>query len=403
MSNYFTSLFNAISDPKTRNRFRKGVIDEAVVDAYMNSLQGKSTFDAVILAIDEENPAEVITSNASEPLIRVAKVRPLDIQEKTLPNPCDYNEPEQIRYVTSMHPTAYSEGIGGDLLANAIAPGDIVECFYSIDSPNNKGKQRGLRFRYARKGRASGNYPVRCLQLLGATVKGGKIVVQETFNTSQPVKNIGDDKTITPPPGNIAQLAQNYDSDTTIPNKSQHAEYLGVNNDQFHPQFVPFVKAVLYSCWNKLNASFELNSAFRTVKRQAEMKKDWDDWVKQKPPGNNSDPDVKAWRAKKPYAGQPASAGYSKHNLGTACDFNTTIGNKTYTSRDDKSTWEDSGVPSMIKSLGLRWGGDFSNNYDPIHFDYEVSNSIREKIIEATKDANSKSSAINDMKNIKIY
>ena len=192
--NFFTSVFNALSDFKTRRSVQKQAKLDLVGRKYFNSLKNKGSFDAVILAIDEEDPSYSVTSNSQDPMVRVAKVRPLDIQDKTLPNPCDYNEPEQIRYVTSMHPTAYSEGITRSLKANSISPGDIVECYYSIQGPENDGQQRGLRFKYIKKGRASGNYPARCLQILGATLKGGKVVVQEAFNTGgsgAPVGNIG--------------------------------------------------------------------------------------------------------------------------------------------------------------------------------------------------------------------
>ena len=107
--NFFTSVFNALSDFKARRSVQKQAKLDLVGRKYFNSLKNKGSFDAVILAIDEEDPSYSVTSNSQDPMVRVAKVRPLDIQDKTLPNPCDYNEPEQIRYVTSMHPTAHSD------------------------------------------------------------------------------------------------------------------------------------------------------------------------------------------------------------------------------------------------------------------------------------------------------
>ena len=34
-----------------------------------------------------------------------------------------------------------------------------------------------------------------------------------------------------------------------------------------------------------------------------------------------------------------------------------------------KETWIKTGVVAVGESLGLRWGGHFKKNYDPVHFD----------------------------------
>jgi hypothetical protein len=36
--------------------------------------------------------------------------------------------------------------------------------------------------------------------------------------------------------------------------------------------------------------------------------------------------------------------------------------------KNPKTEWEASGLVQLGESVGLRWGGNFSN-YDPIHFD----------------------------------
>ena len=73
-----------------------------------------------------------------------------------------------------------------------------------------------------------------------------------------------------------------------------------------------------------------------------------------------------------------------------AFDFNPTLANgTTIMSSASKETWIQSGVVQIGESVGLRWGGNFSENYDPIHFDFgnKVSKTRNKKMI---KEANSK-------------
>ena len=178
-SNFITALFNGFADLRTRTSINKDLEDDIISDRFFNSLKGIKEFDAVILSIDDSELSLASQVASQEPLIVAAKVRPLKIHDKTLPNPCDYNEPEQIRYVTSLHPTAYSEGITNAGAGSVPKPGDIVECYYGISNPDNEGKGRGLRFRFKSKGSAAGNFPIRCLKILGAKTKDGKVVAQE--------------------------------------------------------------------------------------------------------------------------------------------------------------------------------------------------------------------------------
>ena len=64
-----------------------------------------------------------------------------------------------------------------------------------------------------------------------------------------------------------------------------------------------------------------------------------------------------------------ATPGYSPHNYAFAVDMNVidTTG-KVYRKKDRKP-WVESGIPKIAKSLGMRWGGDFKNYIDCVHFD----------------------------------
>lgn len=59
----------------------------------------------------------------------------------------------------------------------------------------------------------------------------------------------------------------------------------------------------------------------------------------------------------------------SNHGLGMAIDLNLKKDGKWWKKATSKSEWESTGVPTLAKSLGFRWGGDFATNYDPVHFD----------------------------------
>jgi hypothetical protein len=167
--------------------------------------------------------------------------------------------------------------------------------------------------------------------------------------------------------GERGESATNYDQ-ADVPNKAQHTYYLG----RLHPVFVPFVKAFIYQCWAALGASIQINSSYRDRQKQQEL---YDDWV-------NGTEQYQQDNAK------PAKPGGvpSFHELGMAFDFNPTLSNgtgltKTYNTLEE---WEASGVPEIGRQVGMRWGGTFSGNYDPIHLDLgsKLSTGDRKQILQ---------------------
>lgn len=69
----------------------------------------------------------------------------------------------------------------------------------------------------------------------------------------------------------------------------------------------------------------------------------------------------------------------SAHTYGLALDLNLRKGGKSYTQEVPYTEWEKTGVPALARSMGFRWGGDFTTykwkgkkdwtNRDPVHFD----------------------------------
>jgi hypothetical protein len=189
----------------------------------------------------------------------------------------------------------------------------------------------------------------------------------------------------------ILNKAYAYDSSTQIPNKEAQLKMIESN---CHPEFAFYVKAVIYDIWTILGGKVRLNKTYRTVGEQKIYRDKWDAWVDGGKVG------------KKPYAARPAYPGTSKHNHGTAADFNVYIGSKSYGSfratGATKEQWEGSGIPAIIKANGLRWGGDFRSNYDPIHMDIPLSKDIQKKIIKKTKTMTDPKKAIIAISQISI-
>lgn len=197
-----------------------------------------------------------------------------------------------------------------------------------------------------------------------------------------------------PGPAEIEAKAKNYDDSTDLP-KTGHAKRF---TEEMHPDFVAYAKAVIFDIWDQVKGEVTLNSTFRTVAKQKEMYDYVAAWRRANPNARNG-----AGRHLPPgYGGSPAQPGYSKHNLGVAIDFSVKVQGVVYTSAKSKSQWEATGVPAIIKSNGLRWGGDFSSNYDPIHMDLTVDEAVRKQIVSATINEVDPSQAIAAMSNIAI-
>jgi hypothetical protein len=151
-------------------------------------------------------------------------------------------------------------------------------------------------------------------------------------------------------PDDILVLAANYDSDNSengpIPNKSQHLSHL--NNA--HYEFEPYMKAFMFKAWDEKKITITLNSSYRSPSKQAQLRADWVSGGK---------------------IGPEPTGGTSYHNFGMAMDFNPTLENgKTIRSKDSSHAWAASGIVEIGESVNLYWGGRFSTNWDPIHFDF---------------------------------
>ena len=172
-------------------------------------------------------------------------------------------------------------------------------------------------------------------------------------------------------PKEINQLAQLYDTDTTLPNKSNHAPFLL----EAHPDFGAHMKAFMYNAWENLGATIKINSVYRTPAHQARLLREY-----------NANPAGKA---------KPGTTSY--HLYGMAMDFNPTLKDGTLLGKSYKlygknslaKAWIDSGLVAAGERVNLYWGGRFPDNYDPIHFDFRnVAGSTRTTLPAAVKAQN---------------
>lgn len=89
--------------------------------------------------------------------------------------------------------------------------------------------------------------------------------------------------------------------------------------------------------------------------------------------------------------GKAAKAGGSNHETGNAIDINLLVrvpGKYVDVKRvritDNASVWKSTLVPFIAYKLDIMWGGNFSDNYDPVHFQLKTvgTNSTSEDVFE---------------------
>ena len=172
----FSSLFDALSDKKARFLAEKQIVNDLIFDFYFNSLGGKNNFDAVVISGGLSGDSGQVVEAGEGDLIAI-KVRPLEIQDLALPDPCSKACQEAgesyISYLYALHPTAYSSpNTDGEV---NIAPGfgSIVECYFE-----DRKNFRQLRWR-PKGAEAPGNYNFKCeeglskiLNFTGASLLG---------------------------------------------------------------------------------------------------------------------------------------------------------------------------------------------------------------------------------------
>lgn len=65
-----------------------------------------------------------------------------------------------------------------------------------------------------------------------------------------------------------------------------------------------------------------------------------------------------------------AKPGHSAHESGVAIDMDLHKNGKVLSKGTNRTAWILTGVPSLAKQHGIRWGGEFKGYPDNNHFDY---------------------------------
>ena len=177
----------------------------------------------------------------------------------------------------------------------------------------------------------------------------------EGFSTTEVPPLLADSST------EVDQLAAAYDNTPEVPLRPRNDPRIALA----HPAFQKYIKAFIYKCWFSFGIKINLNSTYRNRAAQNRLIDEY----------------KRGERSIRP-------ANYSYHLAGLAFDFNPIMPDgKWINSKAPKSSWISSQIPSIGKSLNLRWGGNFSSNYDPIHFDLGNVFS-KSKMIALIKKAN---------------
>ena len=175
-------------------------------------------------------------------------------------------------------------------------------------------------------------------------------------------------------PDEIKKFALLYDESSTVPNKEQHIRK-GI--ERAHTEMIPYIKAFIYRSWAELKVKIQINSTYRSPEEQKKLLVRYN--TEKLPPYLEK---LKKWEeAGSPKGSEPEKppgkpGKTSWHLTGAALDFNAYLEDGTKYGKtsphpgraDNYAAWKSSGISAIGESLGLRWGGHWSN-YDPIHFD----------------------------------
>jgi len=181
MAGFFDSFFDSISDAFSTFSLNEELESNIIENKFFNALRGKTTYDAKVLLISEKRP---VNQNGRLGYLFTIKCRPIDLHNFIIPEPCAFNVPSMVHYVVSLHPTAYSDSVMFDTYP--INVGDVVECFFDQQGPENEGKMRGIRFRPKRKSTSVGNFSQQCLNIL-EQASGQQSRTQTAQQSSQPL------------------------------------------------------------------------------------------------------------------------------------------------------------------------------------------------------------------------
>ncbi len=362
MSKFHKNYLNAYlyrqfeNNPAEMFHYTRAMEEENLYSSAMaSSTDGK--FKAVVLSgmrTEDNTGAGTDSIDAKkEGMYLTVVVKPLDIHGATLGDPTSFvGFPTAVLANIEMFDNCFRARSDFEF-KDASAPvfGQIVTCYYEDGSiPNSRFS--GLRWEKPIGTEIHPDYVQ-----LGATkpIESSK----DAFNEQNP-SQLGNPPAITED-DDINELARRFDSEQSG-YKDRNKRFISIA----HPEFQNYIKAFITKCEDN-DLVVYLNSTHRTRAEQNEL--------------------IAKWKAGKRTI-EPAQ--YSYHLIGCGFDFNPVLKNGTWINTDNsKQEWIDTGVVAIGESVGLRWGGHFTRNYDPVHFDFEKTVSqgkMKQMVIQAEKD-----------------
>ena len=150
-SSSFTLLASTYSDDKALFQLGKDKRDKLIAHYFFNKLKNKKTFKAICLSGGPQ-AEQAIDPSGSMGTYYPIKVRPLDIHNFILPDPCskeyaDESKTLLAQQIISMHPTAWGKR---PMIAGERTPGfgEELEVEFTTGAPSAEGRMRGLRYNF---------------------------------------------------------------------------------------------------------------------------------------------------------------------------------------------------------------------------------------------------------------
>ena len=141
----YSAFFDSLSDEESYYKYTKELETKTTYERENSIFNDKSNFLGEVLLPCQECTNVTSLSEGTGEKVYVTKMRLDDIDANLYDHPSEIQDAKKKQAVTDQHQTAY---ISVDPSVNTLPkPGDKVDCYYHEAGPNDKGKQRGLRFK----------------------------------------------------------------------------------------------------------------------------------------------------------------------------------------------------------------------------------------------------------------
>tara|TARA_R110000851_G_scaffold119833_1_gene247852 strand:+ start:33 stop:1271 length:1239 start_codon:yes stop_codon:yes gene_type:complete len=336
-------MYRLLTGPKRKYQL---TTERLMSEFYRSSMSTSTdgTFKAVCLSGiktgEGEGSGDDVNDASVEGVFIDIIVRPLTPFGDILPDPRLSTDPNDINDVITIHKTMWAaKSDFGFKSTSAVSFGQVINCYFENGSIGNSDFS-GLRFAEPQGLIFDPSF------VALATIEG--VMTGLTAFEAGFASRLGSFPQSATPASNqeINDLAGRFDNEPSV-NKKRNQWHIV----RAHPEFQNYIKAFITKCKdNKI--AIQLNSTHRDRAHQDRLLRE------------HAEDKAKG-------IVRPAPGKTSYHLVGLAFDFNPIINGKKMHSSRPKGEWIQTGIPAIGESLGLRWGGHFSKNYDPIHFDLE--------------------------------